>query len=42
MVEVEKMNADDCKKLLQRVGYGHLGMLHDPHPYGVPINYDYV
>ncbi len=41
MVEVEEMDADDCKKLLQRVGYGHLGMFRDTHPYVVPIHYAY-
>ena len=41
MVQVEEMDADDCKKLLQRVGYGHLGLVRDTHPYVVPIHYAY-
>lgn len=41
MVEVVEMGADDCKKLLQRVGYGHLGLVRDTHPYVVPIHYAY-
>ena len=41
MVEVEEMNDDDSKKLLGRIGYGHLGMVLDTHPYVVPINYAY-
>ena len=41
MVEVEEMNDEDSKKLLGRIGYGHLGMVRDMHPYVVPINYAY-
>ncbi len=41
MVEVEEMNDEDSKKLLGRIGYGHLGMVRDTHPYVVPVNYAY-
>jgi len=41
MVEVQEMNDDESKKLLARVGYGHLGLVRDTHPYVVPIHYAY-
>ena len=41
MVQVEDMDDKDSKNLLQRVGYGHLGLVRDTHPYVVPINYAY-
>lgn len=41
MVMVEEMNDEDSKKLLQRIGYGHLGLVRDTHPYVVPIHYAY-
>jgi len=41
MVQVEDMDDKDSKSLLRRVGYGHLGLVRDTHPYVVPINYAY-
>ena len=41
MVQVEEMDDKDSKKILQRVGYGHLGLASDSHPYVVPIHYAY-
>ena len=41
MVEVQEMNDDECKKLLVRVGYGHLGLVRGTHPYVVPVHYAY-
>ena len=41
MVQVEDMNNKDIKALLQRVGFGHLGLVRDTHPYVVPIHYAY-
>ncbi len=41
MVEVEEMNDEVSKKLLGRIGFGHLGMVRDTHPYVVPVNYAY-
>ncbi len=41
MVQVEEMGNSDSKKILQRVGYGHLGLASDSHPYVVPIHYAY-
>lgn len=39
MIQVEDMNDRDSIDLLQRVGYGHLGLVNDTHPYVVPISY---
>jgi len=41
MVEVQEMDDKDSKKLLGRVGYGHLGLVRDSHPYVVPVHYAY-
>jgi uncharacterized protein len=41
MIQVEEMNDKDIKILLARVGYGHLGLVRDTHPYVVPIHYAY-
>lgn len=41
MVEVQEMEDKDSKKLLERVGYGHLGLVRDSHPYVVPVHYAY-
>ncbi len=42
MVEVQEMDDKDSKKLLGRVGYGHLGLVRSgSHPYVVPVQYAY-
>lgn len=41
MIQIEVMDDKDCKKLLKRAGYGHLGLVRDSHPYLVPIHYAY-
>lgn len=41
MLEVEEMHSTDMKRLLQQVGYGHLGCIRDNRPYVVPIHYTY-
>jgi nitroimidazol reductase NimA-like FMN-containing flavoprotein (pyridoxamine 5'-phosphate oxidase superfamily) len=41
MIKVEQMNDDDCKKLLQRVRYGHLACVRANQPYVVPVHYVY-
>lgn len=42
MIRVEEMEEKEIHTLLRRVGYGHLGLVNDTHPYVVPINYAYV
>jgi uncharacterized protein len=39
MVQVEEMDEKDCQSLLQRVSYGHLGLVKNNHPYVVPIHF---
>lgn len=42
MIQLEEMDDKDCKKLLERAGYGHLGLVRgDSRPYVVPIHYAY-
>jgi uncharacterized protein len=41
MVQVEDMSDKDSRALLKEVGYGHLGLARDSHPYVVPIHYAY-
>ena len=39
MIQIEEMNNAEAMKLIERVGYGHLGCSHDNIPYVVPIHY---
>lgn len=41
MFEIEEMGLGEMKRVLERVGYGHLGCIRDHRPYVVPINYAY-
>ena len=41
MVQIDEMNDADSRKLLARLGYGHLGLVRETHPYVVPIHYAY-
>ncbi len=41
MVQIEDMDEKESENLLQGVGYGHLGLVRDTHPYVVPIHYAY-
>lgn len=41
MVEIEELNNSQIAEVLQRVGYGHLGMSRGVYPYVVPIHYVY-
>lgn len=41
MLEIEEMNLEEMKRVLARVGYGHLGCVRDLRPYVVPIHYAY-
>ena len=41
MVRVEEMSDEDCKNLLRRINYGHLGLSRKSVPYVVPIHYAY-
>lgn len=39
MIEVREMGNGEIKKVLARVGYGHLACSHNDEPYVVPIHY---
>lgn len=39
MIEVRDMSNADVKSILERVGFGHLGMAQGDDPYVVPIHY---
>ncbi len=41
MIEIEEMGEKEMKRVLERVGYGHLGVVRDNRPYVVPIHYNY-
>ncbi len=41
MIEVEEMEVQEVRALLQRAGYGHLGCARDNRPYVMPIHYAY-
>jgi uncharacterized protein len=41
MTQVEEMSDEAGKNLLQRIGYGHLGLSRGAVPYVVPIHYAY-
>lgn len=41
LAQIVEMSNEDNKKLLERVGYGHLGCSLDNRPYVVPIHYAY-
>lgn len=40
-LKVEHMTVKECKELLQRVCYGHIGLVFGTHPYVVPMHYVY-
>jgi nitroimidazol reductase NimA-like FMN-containing flavoprotein (pyridoxamine 5'-phosphate oxidase superfamily) len=40
-MEIEEMASGEMHRLLERVGYGHLGCVRDGRPYVVPIHYAY-
>lgn len=39
MIGIEDMSSEQIKKVLRRVGYGHLGLTRGKYPYIVPIHY---
>lgn len=41
MIEVQEMSDEESKKLLGRVGYGHLGLVREARPYVIPVHYAY-
>lgn len=39
MLDIDEMSLKEIDELLYKVGYGHLGCIHEGKPYVMPINY---
>ena len=39
MLDIDEMGIKEMQDLLQQVGYGHLGYIHEGKPYVMPMNY---
>jgi uncharacterized protein len=39
MLDIDEMSSAEIYKLLHKVGYGHLGCIHDGKPYVMPMHY---
>jgi uncharacterized protein len=39
MLDIDEMNSKEIHELLQQVGYGHLGCVHEGKPYVMPMYY---
>ncbi len=39
MLDIDEMGQKEIQDLLQQVGYGHLGYIHDGKPYVMPMHY---
>ena len=39
MLDIDEMSSKEIQELLQKVGYGHLGCLHNGKPYVMPMQY---
>ncbi len=39
MLDIDEMSLKEIRDLLQKVGYGHLGYIHEGKPYVMPMNY---
>ena len=39
MLDIDEMSLKEIQVLLQKVGYGHLGYIHEGKPYVMPMNY---
>jgi uncharacterized protein len=39
MLDIDEMSSKEIQDLLQKVGYGHLGYIHEGKPYVMPMNY---
>jgi nitroimidazol reductase NimA-like FMN-containing flavoprotein (pyridoxamine 5'-phosphate oxidase superfamily) len=39
MIDIDEMSSKDIFELLQKVGYGHLGCIHEGRPYVLPMQY---
>lgn len=39
MLDIDEMNAKEIQELLEKVGHGHLGCIHEGKPYVIPMQY---
>ena len=39
MLDIDEMGRDEIYELLRKVGYGHLGFIHEGKPYVMPMHY---
>ena len=39
MLDIDEMSSKEIHELLHKVGYGHLGCIHEGKPYVIPMNY---
>lgn len=39
MIDIDEMSSKEILELLQKVGYGHLGCVHEGKPYVIPMQY---
>lgn len=39
MLDIDEMSSKEISELLQKVGYGHLGCIHEGKPYVTPMQY---
>jgi uncharacterized protein len=39
MLDIDEMSSKEIHELLQQVGYGHLGFIHEGKPYVMPMHY---
>jgi len=39
MLDIDEMSSKEIHELLHKVGYGHLGCIHEGKPYVMPMNY---
>jgi uncharacterized protein len=39
MLDIDEMSSAEIYKLLHKVGYGHLGCIHEGKPYVIPMHY---
>jgi nitroimidazol reductase NimA-like FMN-containing flavoprotein (pyridoxamine 5'-phosphate oxidase superfamily) len=39
MLEIDEMSSKEIHELLGKIGYGHLGFIHERRPYVMPMHY---
>jgi uncharacterized protein len=39
MLDIDEMGRDEIHELLNKIGYGHLGFIHEGKPYVMPMHY---